>query len=319
MTLAELEADVYRRLGKNTTADTVTQTRIRAFLNQRHRRLLSEVGIGQLREEVFTFASVASQQRYALPQGVAKVHRIWEETNDRHLTEMTLAQLRQGDPSPASGTPDHWVPFGYTAVAQQPSAAALLFAKSTSASDTQAITIEGMLSTGERRTVTTSLTGVTALDVGATLATWLTIERVYLITAAIGTVTLHQTNGTGTELARITLGLTAPRYYSILLYPTPASAITYSIDASFEINDMSVAGDVPYLPPDFHYLIVTGVRIDEYEKTDDDRYVKAMVEWVDGIKKLKWYLYGERGQEGASPAYSTLGPWYPRERMGGYS
>lgn len=311
VTLSDLEADVYRRLSKNTTADTVTQTRIRAFLNQRHRRILADVGIGHLRLDDFTFASVASTPRYALPQGIAKVHRIWETTNDRTLRKLTLNDLRELDPDPPTGTPDYWVPLGYTAVARQPSNASAIFGDSTAAGDTQNLTIEGVLSTGERRTVTQALTGTTGVQIG-TLSTWVVIERVYVATAAVGTITINEDSETGTELARITVGLTAPRYYSILLYLTPAAAVTYNVEADFEIADMSVAGDVPYLPPDFHYLLSVGARLDEYEKTDDPRRREmAEREWREGLMKLKWFLYEHQSLSGPPPARSNLGPWYP--------
>lgn len=314
MTLSDLEQDVYRRLGKNTTADTATQTRIRAFLNQRQRRILADVGIGQLRDDIFTFASVASQQRYALPQGVSQVHRIWEQTNGRFLRRLSLTDLRRLDPRAATltGTPDYWVPFGYTAVAKQPADASSLVAVSTSAADTQNLTVEGVTSSGERRTATVALNGLVAVDVAGTISTWVMVERVYVATAAVGRIELHEDTAGGAELARITIGQTAPRYYTILLYPTPSAAVTYFTDAAFEIVDMSVAGDVPYLPPDFHYLISVGARIDEYEKTDDaSRLAMAQSEWNEGITKLKWALYGT-GDDGPGPTPSNLGPWYPR-------
>ena len=313
MTLSEIEADLYRRLGKNTTADPATQTRLRAFLNQRQRRMLSDVGVHGLRQDIFTFASVASTQRYALPQGVSKIHRIWETTNQRTLRTLSLTELREYDPRASSitGTPDYWVPLGYTAVAAQPSDASQVWAKSTAAGDTQNLTIETVLSTGERRTQTTALTGVTAVQIGS-LATNLVIERVYVATAAVGTITVHEDSGTGTELARITLGATAPRYYSILLYLTPSAAVTYYVDADFEIADMSVAGDVPYLPPDFHYLLVFGAMLDELMKTDDPkRYDRIDREYREGVNKLKWFLAESQSLDGPPPARSNLGPYYP--------
>lgn len=314
MTLSELEQDVYRRLNKNTTADTVTQTRIRAFLNQRQRRILAEVGIGRLRDDVFTFTSVAGQPRYALPQGVAKVHHIIDATNGRTLRQLTLTELREFDPRSATytGSPDYFVPLGYTAVAAQPADASELFAKSTAAGDTQNLTLEGVLSSGERRTVTVALTGVTAVSLSSAITTWVTVERVYVVTAAAGTITLLEDSGSGTELARITLGQTAPRYYAILLYPTPSAVVPYTVDAAFEIADMSIAGDVPYLPPDFHYLLSVGARLDEYEKTDDPaRRRIADLEWREGMSKLKWHLYGLQALNGPPPRRSNLGAWYP--------
>lgn len=312
MTLSDLEADLYRRLGKNTTADTVTQTRLRAFLNQRQRRILSDVGMGLLRQDPpLTFASVASQQRYGLPQGIAKIHRIFETTNDRTLHRLSLTELREYDPDPPTGTPDYWVPVGYGAVAQQPSNASAIYGDSTSASDTQNLTIEGILSTGERRTVTQALTGTTGVQIGS-LSTWVAITRVYLATAALGTVTLTEDSEGGTELARITIGRTAPRYPIILLYPTPSAAITYTVDADVQIADMSVAGDESYLPEDFHYLLVFGAMLDEWIKTDDpERYDRVDREYREGIMKLKWFLHHSQSLDGPPPARSNLGAQYP--------
>jgi hypothetical protein len=316
VTLSEIEQDVYRRTGKNTSSpDTVTQTRIRAFINQRQRRILAEVGVGRLRDDVFPFTSVALQQRYGLSQAITKIHAITDPTNGRAVQELSLSVLRTIDPQSSStvtGTPDWFVPLGYTAVANQPSNASQIWAVSSAAGDTQNLTIETMLSTGERRVITQALTGITAVQIG-TLATHLVIERIYVATAAAGTITILEDSGTGTELARITIGQTAPRYYSILLYPTPSAAITYTVDAAFEIADMSVAGDVPYLPPDFHFLLSVGARLDEYEKTDDEkRRAIAEREWAQGLSRLKWHLYGLRSQSQLIwPRRSNLGPWFP--------
>jgi hypothetical protein len=314
VTLSEIEQDVYRRTGKNTSSpDTVTQTRVRAFINQRQRRILSDVGIGRLRDDVFTFSSVASQQRYGLPQGISKLHRIIDSANGRSIRLLTLAELREVDPraSTYTGTPDYVVPVGYSAVASQPSDASQIWAVSTSASDTQNLTIETALSTGERRTITQALTGTVPVQIG-TLSTHVVIERIYVATAAVGTITILEDSGTGAELSRITIGQTAPRYFSILLYPTPSAVVAYTVDAEFEINDMSIAGDVPYLPPDFHYLLSVGARLDEYEKTDDPARRKiAEREWADGIVKLKWHLYGLASATGTRVQRSNLGAFYP--------
>lgn len=315
MTLSEIEQDVYRRLGKATASpDTATQTRIRAFINQRLRRILSEVGTGRLRDDVFTVASVANTPRVALPQAITKVHRIFEIANGRNLRLMTLDALREYDPRSINytGTPDYFVPLGYTAVAAQPSNASELFIQSNAAGDTQNLTVEGVLATGERRTVTKALTGVTPVSLASTVTTWTVIERVYVATAAVGTILVTEDSGAGAELARITVGRTAPRYYTVLLYPTPAAVITYYVDAEWEIADMSVAGDVPPLPDDFHYLLSVGARLDEYEKGDDEKR-RGIVEreWAQGIIRLKWHLYGLQAKEGPPPRRSNLGPWFP--------
>lgn len=312
MTLADLEADVFSRTNKNLSPDPVTKARIDRFLNQRMRRILTDVGIGNLREAVFTFASVVGQQMYALPQAIAKVHRIWDPVTRRRLSLVSLEIIRD-ILATANSIPSGWAPYGYTEVAVQPSDASAIFAKSTAAGDTQTIYLDVMLSTGERRTISQALTGVTALQVGS-LSTITVIERIYVNTLAIGTITILEDSGVGTELARITLGKTAPRYQTILLDVPAASVVTYSMDASWQIEDMAQAGDVPPIPDDFHYVIAAGARMDEYEKTDDDRYLKAKADWDHGLVMLKWFLASQSTNSQSYQEPSNLGAYFPAGR-----
>lgn len=107
MTRTELEQAVYRRLGKNTSSvDTATQTRIRHFLNQQHRRILSMPGMSLLRETSTTFPSVANQSNYTLNSAYA-IRRIRELTNDRILAQISMDEYRRLEPDPANspGTP----------------------------------------------------------------------------------------------------------------------------------------------------------------------------------------------------------------------
>lgn len=312
MTLLELETDVFSRTSKNLTPDPVTKARIDRFLNQRMRRILAEPGIHGLREAVFTFASVVGQQAYALPQGVAKVHRIWEPITRRRLQLVSLETIRD-IVATASAIPMGWAPYGYTEVAVQPSNASQIWAVSTAAGDTQTIYLDVVLSTGERRTISQALTGVTALQVGA-LATVVVIERVYVATVAIGTITILEDSAAGAELARITLGRTAPQYQTILLDVPASAVVTYSADASWFIADMAQAGDVPPIPEDFHYMLSAGARMDEYEKTDDDRYQRAKADWDGGMVRLKWWLANQTSNSQGYQEPSNLGSMYPSGR-----
>lgn len=106
MTRADLEQAVYRRLEKNTSSvDTATQTRIRHFLNQRHRRILGMPGMGLLRETTTTFPSVAGTDSYSIT--AARIKRVWETENDRVLTQMSMDEyrLRAPDPDESASTP----------------------------------------------------------------------------------------------------------------------------------------------------------------------------------------------------------------------
>lgn len=319
MTLNDLEQDVYRRLNKSTTPDTATQTRIRAFLNQRHREILSLPDCQQLRDAVTTFDTVAATPTYALPQAVARVHRMWDAANERPLEERTLAWYRTvaPDPSVQQGEPEAFCVHGLTRVAVQPSNASAIFAKSTSGSDTtQTIRIEGVITGGYRQTASATLTGATAVQLGS-LATFTQIENVYLSAVGVGTITLHEDSGLGTELARIAIGQTMPKYWTVSLWPTPSSVVTLSMDYARELTDLANSTDEPLIPVDFHRLLVYGVCMDECLKTDDQRFAVFEREWTKAKDALLFWLHGRNSfRPGGSPEAfgSNLGSWYPAGR-----
>lgn len=314
MTRAQLLTALARRLNKAETLDTATKNRLVEFLNETQREVLSHPGLQRLRDDVLTFASVANQTAYALPW-VAKLTRLYEATNDRTLCGMSLAEYRALAPDPTSltGTPSHWVWLGYQFVAKQPSDASSLFVDSTSASDTGTAYLEGETSGGYPRAVQVTMTGTTAVNLSTAVSDWVRVTKFYLGTAAVGTVTLHEDASGGTELARIGIGQTSQRYTAFLLYPTPADAITYSVDATLGITDMAQDNDEPRLPADFHDLLVAGAMVREYEKTDDGRLQTSMQRYQQRLRDLLFWMHesGSGSSMTRSGMGSRLGPWYP--------
>lgn len=315
MTRGELLTSLYRRLNKSETPDTATKNRLVGFLNEAYREVLSLPGIQRLRDDTLSFASVANQARYALPW-VPKINRVFETTNDRLLQPMTLSDYRAIDPDPSSttGTADCWVWAGYTPVAVQPSDASSLYVKSTSASDTNTCYLEGETSGGYPRAVSVLMTGTTAVNVSSAVSDWVRVTKVYLSAAAVGTVTLHEDSGSGTELARIGIGQTSQRYCSLYLYPTPSSVVTYTADIVVGITDLAQDNEEPRLPADFHDLLVLGARVREYEKLDDARLTIASQQFESRKRDLMYWL-AETGRSDLTTRMgmgrSRLGPWYP--------
>ena len=315
MTRGELLTTVYSRLNKAASPDAATKARLVGFLNEVHRELVTLPGMQSLRDDTLSFASVVSQAAYTLPW-TAKVHRIFETTNDRLLVPMSLAQYRAINPDPANnpGTPEAWIWTGYVPVSAQPSAAVALFIDSTSASDTGLCYVEGETSGGYPRQTSVTMTGVTAVNVLAAVTDWTRVTKVYLATAAVGVVTLHETASGGTELARIGIGQTSQRYVRLLLYPTPSAVITYTADVTLGITDLAQDTDVPRLPDDFHDLLVAGVMVREYEKTDDPRLTISMHRYETRLAHLSLWLHrvGDAPWQGQTRQFgrSRLGPWF---------
>ena len=144
MTYLQILQDIYRRTNKPTSPDTETLTRIKAFINDRHRWLLSKPGIDQFRDATGTFDSVVGTARVALPQALTRIKSMFQtDPNNWRLGEKTLDWLRTVNPQQNSGTPQVYVPKGYEYVAAQPEDASQIWVKSSSASDTGTAYIQG--------------------------------------------------------------------------------------------------------------------------------------------------------------------------------
>lgn len=293
MTFLLLQQRLARRLNKTDgTLVSATATRFKEALNERHRELLRLPGMESLRWANLTFASVASQQGYALPmQGVARINGIYDTTNRINLQYRDLAWLRATDPNPVTGQAEYWIPTGTAQVHTQPSNASEVFIKSTAAGDTGTAYVEGIITGGYYRTASVTMTGVTAVSLSTTITNWIAITKCYLSAVAVGIVTLHEDSGSGTELSRMAIGDAYGTFASFLLYPTPSAAVTYNADITRGIADMSNDTDEPLLPDDFHDLLLDGAELNELTKSDDaSRYQMVRDRWVEGKKLLKFWV-----------------------------
>lgn len=280
-TFLELQQDVFDRIGAQQSPQTDTSRRIKRFLNRWNRKILSATGMEPLRRVILTKASVASQPTYGI--ALQKIRFMTEASTQRRIHEKTLAWYRDSFPDPASwtGTPLDYVPMGITRIHTRPSAACELFVVSTSASDTAIVVrVEAIRSNGYPVSLSVTLTGTTPVTMSATITDVIDILDVRLSAAAAGVVTVTQGSG-GTELSRLVIGQTAPRFLRYALAPTPSQVITYTIDGIADIVDMSNDTDEPFENPDFHDILVDGAVHDEYKnrgRTDVARDLRIEIE-----------------------------------------
>lgn len=315
MTRNDIEQAVYRRTNKNTSSvNSDVQTRVRHFINRRYRKLLGMPGAAFLLDDTATFASVADQYRYALAH-IDEVKRMWETTNDLRLRPMSLDEYRRRAPDPTvvTGVPTHYAFVGYQPVAKQPADASEIFVKSSSASDTtQTCYVELDITGGYPRTLSVTLTGTTAVTLAAAVTTGERIRKFYLSATAVGSVTLHEDSGSGTELARIGIGQTSQRYWVFHLYPTPADALTYSCDVVLPVTDLAQNTDEPRMPEKFHDLLELGAAMDEYGKTDDSRYAVMADEYERQMSDWIYFLAKQAAARSEKhERHSTLGAMFP--------
>lgn len=326
MNLAAIQADMYRRLKFSTAPDPSVTTRLTAYVNQTQREILGTKGYAMLKRNVLPFSCVANTPFVVLPASVERIVTIQDRVNMTILDEVNIQDIRWDDPalSSTSTFPYQYAVLDYAAAASQdPSAAAAIYAKSDSASDGSTLTVylEGIVTNGYYQKASATLNGTTAVQVGS-LATWTNITKFYVnltaggSTSATGNITLNQTSGSGTELARIAPGYSYARYVRIHLYPTPTQINTYYADVELHTEDMSQAGDEPLLPEDFHWLLVSGGLMKEYRYREQLALEQMELGlYRNGMADLRMYLVRRSGvalgDTRRPRRFSQLGPYFP--------
>lgn len=324
MNLAQMQADCYRRMRYQSSPETDIVTRITAYLNETQREILGMKGCDLLRRETITFDCVANTPFCALPQPVNEIVTIQDRANQRILDEVSLQDIRAQDPGlTTTGTfPYEYAVIDYSAaVAQDPSTAASLWVKSDSASDgaSKTVYIEGLVTGGYYQTASVALNGTTAAQLG-TLATWIAVTKFYIAltaggqTTSVGNIKLLQASGSGTELSRIPPNDDYARYTRIHLWPTPTQVNTYYADVELHVEDMATAGDEPYLPEEFHWLLVSGSLVKEYDfKQMTAQHDRQLARYTNGIANMILKLANRGGvaDQSRRRAYSQLGGYFP--------
>lgn len=313
-------ADLYRRFGYDTAPVTAVTTRLTAFLNETQREIVMGPDFKSLTRAAITFASVAARAEYQLPPVIAEILAIRDTANRRTLDRISEAEyrLRVADPSQNTGLPWAYAPIGLRSGTARPSDASELFAKSTSAVDVQVLHYEVVTSEGNVVTGSLTLNGVTAVSFGATITGIVEVSDLYLASAAVGTVTIHEDSGIGTQLGQINIGRTREQRWIVALVPTPSSALTYTVDAERNITDLVQGADEPQMPSRFHYVLVSGARMKEYEfKNDTERYILARGEHQTHLGQMRAFLASgptEVVVPGGKPVgISQLGGYYPSD------
>lgn len=326
MTLQDIFQDVAHRCDKNVAnPDQNTLARIHVSINDRYRELMRIPGVIQLRDESFSFTSIASTARYALPMAATAIVSIVDTAHRLTLTQKPLAWIRQQDasvPAQSTGTPWCYAVLNAAGVTKQPTvvSANALEVVSGSASDTGTIDIEFQDGTGGFRVVSTTLNGTTPVTVAATCVQ---VFRMTYQQVPVGAITLRQISDVATiavlaptALSSQTNNLHATRAWVLHLWPTPAGAYAYTVDGSRPRAALVAPMDEPAMPEDFHTLLVWGACADELLKMDDQRRGDYEQLWERDVRALRAYLHQSRGQRyirsiGRQGGWTPMGSQYP--------
>lgn len=103
-----------------------------------------------------------------------------------------------------------------------------------------------------------------------------------------------------------------------LLEPIPSAVVTYTLDITSPITELSAEGDVPLLPDDFHDLLIDGAEQRVLVKKDDpDRWQLVKTRFEDGRKDLQSWIAGHPDWRpnfgGAMAEFSSLGAQFPAD------
>lgn len=322
MKLGEIESSLYDTLGFQSTPDGSVTRKLRREINLAHRQLLTKRQLSTLRRKTLSFTSVANSDVAVLPQAAVHIAAIVDRTNRLTLDPISLQEVRFRDPGRAftGAIPDSYCLETWNSpVALDPSAASQLFVISDSASDATGLNayIEGIITGGYYRKANVAMSGLTAVALDSAV-TWEIITKFYISGPAKGNVTLHQTSGVGTELARITSGRSYARYTRLILSDIPGSSITYWADVEIHVEDMVNPNDEPLLPEDFHWLLECGALRKEWQKKEKIQLWRVEeARWIEGKADLLAWMArqgkvssgGQRSSAGRQS--SQLGWNYP--------
>lgn len=326
MNFLAISQAVYRRVKLPDIPVAADVTRIQQFINQRYRRLLAKPGMERFRDTTLTFASVANQKKYGLPQALSRVRDIYDLTNQRRVYPQSMDWLRNTDPgltATSTTTSQYWIPLnGWGAeLMEMTSTGTGLWVVSDNALDVQKAYVEttrlGGVRAGTAVTAGTTVNGLTRVAIG-TKTDHIEVVKFYLNTVAVGTVSLYDAATNGNLIASITPGRTQARYFMLQLYPTPGSAITYSVDGQRSLEDLVNDTEEPLFPEDYHDYLVHIACADEWINRNDDRAGGEMAQAKEILSDLRHNvlttpdeLTVQRGRRGGGERMSRLGSNFP--------
>lgn len=305
MTLAQIEARAYARLGYDAAnPGAAVVARIRGFVNETYHGILGKKGFGALRRELVSFSSAVGQPMTALPVMVTRVYSVSDRTKGWLLDEVTTTDIRRRDPGllATGGQPDAWAVYNLAGGGYRPCTppGQQLFAVSTSASDnsSKSLFLQGIDFSGQLRSASVALNGLTEVAFPATLA-WSLITKCWIevpstqglgaIAVAVGQVVVYETALLGVTI--IPQGRSAAKYSLLHLYPTPSTVVLYTADCDLLVEDLIEEGDEPILPQDFHWLLTSGAVLEEYGRREKPAQLsQEQARYRDGLADLTVFV-----------------------------
>lgn len=323
MTFLSICQGVYRKVGFRDAPESDVQARVKQTVNIWHRRLISRPGFQVLRNAPpITFATVANQANYAMPQALARINNIVDRTTPITFERRSLEWQRDRDPQMTTiSQPWTWAEIGWRQVAADPVTTGVWVASSAAGDTTQTAYIEGVRANSTRSgPISVTLTGTTRVQLG-TFTDYTELDKAFISAASVGTVTFYDAAVSGNALATISIGKTSAKHLWITLWPVPAGVITNYVDYERQIEDMVQDSDEPLLPEDFQNLLIDAGAMEEWLRKNDSRGKDEKSLLDEQIRKLQHFVLNPPQYQPViarqSRGRASLGGQYPADRWNG--
>jgi hypothetical protein len=267
--------------------DSAFATIIGRFINRRYFQVLRAINWNNIQPD-YTFDTVASTQRYVLPDDFGKEVSCTETTNNTELARTTLEKMFSdfGDISD-EGTVESYCIIEDCVKAHPSASSALAIVSASSADTTQTILVRG-ISGGVETYESVTLTGTTPAN---TSNSYTRIKGISKSAVTAGKVTITSNSGAVTQ-AVIPIETLETQYKLIILHYVPTSVITIALPYVIQPQPLSQTYDYPVI--DISDLLEIGALADcwRYKR----QFSKAQTMELMFGQQLQDYIWNKENQ-----------------------
>jgi hypothetical protein len=328
MTFKELQDRALDRLQYDYSLVTsLPRTRIKTYINEWNKRILGDPRFSHLREGQFTFGTTAGTYQYAVPMAMEKIRRIYDAKGNNPGLMLGDGNWYRRDPQAqiAQGTPAYYIPIGLRPVERLPYRTGV-FISSDGPTDAMIARLNGVLYPGYPYQTSVALTGQVRVGFPGPQE-YIDITALSLASVATGNVHVFDSGAPGPSdhlLATIPLGQLSARAYLLNLYPVPSSAIDYTIDGRWTIQDMLVDSDqsiltdsydqVLYLCACYEELLTWKKETDLAQNLMQTHITPLLTAFLDSVANPDTQVLIPEDGRTRSSRSSNLGSWFPAGR-----
>lgn len=242
--------------------DSDYEVLLKKAVNNYYREALA-IADADIEDAEVTLTTVADVATYGLPLYCKQALNFEDGTNDRSLDWLSRAAFRKQYPGASdTGSPYLAIPIGERGVQKQPAASGVLSITSSATSDTtpRRLIISGF-SSGNAVREEVTLNGTTTVVTTNSYDASNGVRRLVVATDGGETVTgaITVTDSSSNTLAVIPPYYEAsPTYQWFRLFPTPDTALTYTVECQRRKPPLIDDDDWPEIDEDYHELLVAG-------------------------------------------------------------